>query len=262
MKVNSDSVGLVTGGASGLGEGVARMLVGVGARVCVLDLPTSRGAELCAELGDGAMFVPVDIRDPAAVESAVEATVGAFGRIDLCVNCAGVPDAARVLDREGRMFPLDLYRKVVEVNLLGLFDVLRHAARAISRNQPSDDGERGVIVNVASIAGYDGQAGQAAYAASKGGVIAMTLPLARDLASLGIRVVTVCPGIFDTGMLAEADEKVRDRLADVHVFPERLGRPADFAQLVRAISENSMLNGEVIRLDAAGRLGHKRARSS
>lgn len=262
MKVNAEFVGLVTGGASGLGAGVARMLTDAGARVGVVDLPTSRGAELCAELGDAAMFVPADIRDGGAVADAVQAVADGFGRIDLCANCAGVPDAARVLDRNGEMFPLDLYRKVVDVNMVGLFDAVRQSARVMSENEPNDDGERGVIVNVASIAGYDGQAGQAAYAATKGAVIAMTLPLARDLSSFGIRVVTVCPGIFDTGMLAEADERVRDRLSEVHVFPQRLGRPADFAQLVRSISENAMLNGEVIRLDAAGRLGHKSTRSA
>jgi 3-hydroxyacyl-CoA dehydrogenase/3-hydroxy-2-methylbutyryl-CoA dehydrogenase len=154
------------------------------------------------------------------------------------------------------MFPLETYRKVVDINLIGLFDVVRNSARVMSRNDPDEDGCRGVIVNVASIAGYEGQAGQAAYSGSKAGVIGMTLPLARDLAGYGIRVACICPGIFETGMLAAADDKLRQRLIDIHVFPKRLGTPADFAHLVGAVYENPMLNGEVIRLDAATRLSH------
>ncbi|MGH3256769.1 MAG: SDR family NAD(P)-dependent oxidoreductase [Streptosporangiaceae bacterium] len=247
---------LVTGGASGLGEGVARMVAESNGQVGILDLASSRGAGLAAELGERAVFVPTDVTSPEQVRSAVDALAERFGRIDLCVNAAGVADAARVLSRSGEMFPLDTYNKVVGINLVGLFDVVRNVARVMSANEQGEFGERGVIVNVASIAGYEGQAGQAAYSASKGGVIAMTLPLARDLASYGIRVVTICPGIFDTGMLASTDEKVRQRLVDIHVFPKRLGAPADFAHLVRAIAENPMLNGEVIRLDAATRLAH------
>jgi len=250
------TVGLVTGGASGLGEGVARMVAGGGGQVGLLDLPSSAGERIAAELGDAAVFVACDVTVPDQVRHAVDTVAERFGSIGLCVNAAGVADAARVLSRSGEMFPLELYNKVVGINLVGLFDVVRNAARVMSANEPGEFGERGVIVNVASIAGYEGQAGQAAYSASKGGVIAMTLPLARDLASRGIRVVTICPGIFDTGMLAGTDEKVRQRLADIHVFPKRLGAPADFAHLVRSIAENPMLNGEVIRLDAATRLSH------
>lgn len=247
---------LVTGGASGLGEGTARALVAAGGQVGIVDLPSGRGAALAAELGSSAAFFPADVTDPDQVRAAVDGVVARFGRLDLTANCAGVADAARVLARDGSMFPLETYTKVVNINLVGLFDVVRNSARVMSGNQPDADGCRGVIVNVASIAGYEGQAGQAAYAGSKAGVIGMTLPLARDLASHGIRVGCICPGIFDTGMLAAADEKLRNRLIGIHVFPKRLGRPGDFANLVRAIYENPMLNGEVIRLDAATRLSH------
>ena len=252
----AEAVALVTGGASGLGEGTARAVVAAGGKVGIADLPSSKGAELAAALGDSAAFFPADVTRPDQVAAAVDGVVETFGRLDLTANCAGVADAARVLARDGTMFPLDTYVKVVNINLVGLFDVVRNSARVMSRNDPDADGCRGVIVNVASIAGYEGQAGQAAYAGSKAGVIGMTLPLARDLASHGIRVACVCPGIFDTGMLAAADQKLRDRLIGIHVFPKRLGTPADFAALVRAIYENPMLNGEVIRLDAATRLSH------
>ena len=251
-----DAVAFITGGASGLGEGTARAVVAAGGKAAIADLPSSRGEAVAAELGSAAAFFPVDVTVPEQVRSAVDAAAGRFGRIGLTANCAGVADPARVLARDGTMFPLDVYAKVVSINLIGLFDVVRNSARVMSGNEPDEDGCRGVIVNVGSIAGYEGQAGQAAYAGSKAGVIGMTLPLARDLASVGIRVACVCPGIFDTGMLAAADEKLRDRLAGIHVFPRRLGRPEDFAALVRAIYENPMLNGEVIRLDAATRLSH------
>ncbi len=250
------SAALITGGASGLGEGTARRVIAAGGRVGIVDLPSSRGSELVEELGDAAAFFPADITDTAQVEATVAGFVERFGQIDVCVNCAGVADAARVVDRQGNLFPLELYQKVLAVNLVGLFDVVRRCASHMRSNEPDDDGCRGVVVNVGSIAGLEGQAGQAAYSASKGGVIAMTLPLARDLASSGIRVVTICPGIFDTGMLAATDEKIRERMAQIHVLPKRLGTPADFAHLVEAIVTNPMLNGEVIRLDAAARLAH------
>lgn len=245
---------LITGGASGLGRGTAEMVVAAGGRVAILDRPESAGDAVAAALGDEAIFIPTDVTVPDQVHAAVDRTVAQWGALHLAVNAAGVADAARVLARDGTMFPLDLYEKVVRINLIGLFDVVRNCARVMSANEPGDDGERGVIVNVASIAGIEGQAGQAAYAASKGAVIAMTLPLARDLASRGIRVATICPGIFDTGMLAGTDDKIRQRLIDIHVFPKRLGQPADFARLVRAIAENPMLNGEAIRLDGALRM--------
>ncbi|WP_219413515.1 SDR family NAD(P)-dependent oxidoreductase [Pseudonocardia nigra] len=249
-----ESVGLFTGGASGLGAGTARMLAERGGRVGILDLPSSAGERFAAELGEPALFVPMDVADEGQVEKAVARVAEHFGRIDVCVNAAGVSPATRVLSRKGELHPLDVFRRTVEINLVGTFDVLRHAVAAIARNEPGPDGERGLIVNVASAAALEGQTGQAAYAASKGGIVALTLPLARDLAIWGIRVMTICPGIMDTGMLAGADEKRRAALMDLHVFPKRLGRPADFAHLVASFMENELLNGEVVRLDAATRL--------
>lgn len=252
----AQKVVLVTGGASGLGEATARLAHQLGASVGILDLPTSKGKDIASELGKRVVFVPVDLRESPAVDLAVQEVMSAFGRLDVTVNCAGVADAARVISRDGSLFPLETYRKVIDINLIGLFDVSRHSALHMSKNDPNEDGERGVIINVASIAGIEGQAGQAAYAGSKGGVIAMTLPLARDLSSFGIRVMTICPGIFETGMLASASDQLRERLKEIHVFPKRLGQPSEFAHLVQSIVENPMLNGEVIRLDAATRLSH------
>lgn len=253
MKVEG-SVALVTGGASGLGEGAVRMLVEGGGRAVILDLPDSRGAEISAGASDRVGFVPVDVTVPEQVEAAVAEAASAFRRLDVAINCAGMSPAARVVGRDGQPFPLDVFRRTVDVNLNGLFDVVRWSAVHMARNQPSEEGERGLIVNVASIAGLEGQAGQAAYAASKGGVIALTLPLARDLAMHGIRVMTVAPGIMDTQMLAGIDDRRRQALTDIHVFPKRLGTPEDFALLVRSLMENTLLNGDVVRLDAATRL--------
>lgn len=249
-----DSVAFVTGGASGLGEGVVRMVTRAGGRAAILDLPSSRGEELAAELGDSAAFFALDVADPDQVESTVDAAVERFGRVNLLVSCAGVSPASRTVDRKGKMYPLDVFRRAVDINLVGLFDVVRNVARHMSGNEPGEDGERGLIVNVASIAGIEGQVGQAAYSASKGGVIALTLPLARDLSIFGIRVMAVAPGIMDTQMLAGIGEERREALLDLHVFPKRLGRPADFASLVRSFAENTLLNGDVVRLDAATRL--------
>ena len=254
MQVRGSRV-LVTGGGSGLGEGTARRLAGAGARVAILDVPQSRGEHIAADLGSGHHFVAADVTDTGQVEAAVEGAAKALGGLDVCVNAAGVGNAARVVSRGGDLFPLDLFRFVVDVNLIGTFDVLRRAARVMGTNHPDEDGSRGVSINVASIAAFEGQVGQAAYSASKGGVAAMTLPLARDLASLGIRVLCIAPGIMDTPMIAGLPEQVRDSLADVHVFPKRLGKPEDFAALVQAMIENPLLNGEVVRLDAAARMG-------
>lgn len=248
------AVGLVTGGASGLGAGTARMLVGRGGKVGILDLPSSAGEELAASLGADAVFVPCDVADEGQVATAVSAVADRFGRIDVGVNAAGVSPAARVLSRKGELHPLDTFRTTLDVNLVGAFDVLRRVVAVMSRNEPGEHGERGLIVNVSSAAALEGQAGQAAYSASKGGLVALTLPLARDLAIWGVRVMTVCPGIMDTGMLAAADEKRRAALTDLHVFPKRLGTPEDFARLVLSFMENELLNGEVVRLDAATRL--------
>lgn len=249
-----DSVAFVTGGASGLGEGVVRMVTAAGGRAAILDLPGSKGAALAGELGDAAAFFELDVSDSDQVERAVDAAAEHFGTVNLLVSCAGVSPASRTLDRKGNMHPLHVFKRAVDINLVGLFDVVRNTARHMAQNEPGEEGERGLIVNVASIAGLEGQVGQTAYGSSKGAVIALTLPLARDLAIWGIRVMAVAPGIMDTQMLAGVSEERRQALLDIHVFPKRLGRPADFAALVRSFAENTLLNGDVVRLDAATRL--------
>ena len=248
------SVSLVTGGASGLGAGVVGMLAGHGGQVAILDLPSSGGQALAEQLGDVALFVPADVSDTAQVAAAVDATLDRFGHIDVAVNAAGVSPAHRVVNFKGEMFPLDVWRRTLDINLTGAFDVLRHVALAMSRNQPGEDGERGLIVNVASVSGLEGQTGQAAYTASKGALVQLTLQLARDLAIHGIRVMTVAPGIMDTPMLQALGDQRRNELIDHHVFPKRLGTPEDFARLVRCFMEVTLLNGELVRLDAAARL--------
>ena len=253
MKV-AGAVGVVTGGASGLGRGVVEMLVARGGRALIADLESSPGQELADRLGSSVRFVACDVTQPAMVESAVAAAVSAFGRIDLLVSCAGISVGARVVGRDGALHSLDLFRKHVDVNLVGLFDVVRNVAGVMATNEPGDDGERGLIVNIASIAGYEGQVGQAAYGSSKGGVIAMTLPLARDLGQHGIRVMCVCPGTMDTPLLAGLSREFVDKLAEENVFPKRVGQPPDVAGLVAHLMENTYFNGEVIRLDAGLRL--------
>jgi 3-hydroxyacyl-CoA dehydrogenase/3-hydroxy-2-methylbutyryl-CoA dehydrogenase len=248
------SVALVTGGASGLGEGTVRFLVERGASAAVLDLPRSKGEALAKDLGDRVAFLGCDVTDPESVEQSIAEVAERFGGLDVAVNCAGAGPGARMLDRAGNPHPLELYRHIVELDLIGTFDVTRWAAAHMARNEPGESGERGLIVNTASIAGYEGQIGQAAYAAAKGGVIAMTLPLARDLAAHGIRVMTICPGIMDTPAFGDVDESLKRKLAEIHVFPKRLGTPADFGRLVASFMENTLLNGEVVRLDAATRL--------
>ena len=256
MKVDR-SVALVTGGASGLGLGAARSFVSAGAQVVLVDINEDRGAEAVATLGNNARFITCDVSDAADVAEAVKAAVEAFGRLDILVNAAGIAPAQRVVARDGTLHDLEIFRQTIGINLVGMFDVIRNVAGVMAGNEPSEDGERGVIVNVASIAAYDGQIGQAAYSASKGGIVGMTLPLARDLAGLGIRVMTIAPGIMDTPLLASAPQELKDSLANLAAFPKRLGTPDDFAKLVVAIVENTMLNGEVIRLDAAARMPAK-----
>lgn len=245
---------LVAGGASGLGEATTRTLVAAGANVLILDLNSERGEILAAELGPTARFAPGSVTDEAAVQAAIDLARAEFGPLRAAVNCAGIATPGRVLGRSGPL-PLTEFRKVVEVNLIGTFNVLRLAAAAMQGNEPDENGERGVIVNTASIAAYDGQIGQAAYAASKGGVVGLTLSAARDLAQWGIRVVTVAPGLFDTPLLAGLPETARQSLGAQVPFPSRLGRPAEYAALVQHILANPMLNGEVIRLDGALRMG-------
>jgi 3-hydroxyacyl-CoA dehydrogenase / 3-hydroxy-2-methylbutyryl-CoA dehydrogenase len=244
---------LVTGGASGLGEATVRMVAAHGGRAVILDRPASAGEALAAALGAQALFTPADVTSAADVEAAVARAVERFGALHVAVNCAGVGAAMRTITREGPM-PLELFAKVVAVNLTGTFNVVRLAAARMATNAPNDEGERGVIVNTASAAAFDGQIGQAAYAASKGGIVSLTLPVARDLASRGIRVMTIAPGTFDTPMLAMLPDEQRRALAAEIPFPSRLGRPEEFAALVRHIVENPMLNGETIRLDGALRM--------
>jgi 3-hydroxyacyl-CoA dehydrogenase/3-hydroxy-2-methylbutyryl-CoA dehydrogenase len=252
----ADTVALVTGGASGLGEATVRMLAEAGGRAMILDRPGTAGDALVAELGDQVAYAPTDVTDEAQVTAAVAGAVERFGTVNAAVNCAGVGIAMRTVTREGP-HPLDLFTKVIQVNLIGTFNVIRLAAAQMAKNTPNDEGERGVVVNTASVAAFDGQIGQAGYSASKGGVVGMTLPIARDLASLGIRVLTIAPGTFDTPMLAMAPEPLRQALAAQIPFPSRLGRPSEFAALVRHILENVMLNGETIRLDGAIRMAPK-----
>jgi NAD(P)-dependent dehydrogenase (short-subunit alcohol dehydrogenase family) len=246
---------LVAGGASGLGEATARALAGAGAQVVIADLNAEKGEALAEELG--ATFVEADVTDEAAVAAAVELAAGAGEdglRISVC--CAGIGWAERVAHKNGP-HNLEFFSNVVKVNLIGTFNVLRLAAAAMSENEPDGEGERGVCVNTASIAAYDGQIGQIAYAASKGGIVGMTLPAARDMASRGVRVVTIAPGLFDTPLLAALPEEARKALGAGIPFPSRLGRPAEYAQLVEQIVANPMLNGETIRLDGALRMPPK-----
>ncbi|HET9261285.1 MAG TPA: SDR family NAD(P)-dependent oxidoreductase [Acidimicrobiia bacterium] len=251
------SVALITGGVSGLGLGAARRVVSMGGRVVMMDINEAQGKVAQDELGDAARFLVCDVSDASSVQASVDGAAEAFGSVQILVNAAGVAPAQRVLSRDGVMFDLDVFKFTVGVNLIGMFDVIRNTARIMAANEVPEGGERGVIVNVASIAAFEGQVGQAAYSASKGGVVGMTLPLARDLASSGIRVNTIAPGIMDTPLLANASQELRDSLAKLHVFPQRLGTAEDFAHLVTSIVENEMLNGEVIRLDAAARMPPK-----
>jgi NAD(P)-dependent dehydrogenase (short-subunit alcohol dehydrogenase family) len=246
-------VALVTGGASGLGAATVRRLSEGGAKVVIVD-QNDRGAELAQELS--ATFVKADVTDAAQVEAAVE-QASALGPLRVVVQCAGVGWASRTLDKTGKPHDLELFQKVIAINLVGHFNVLRLAASAISKTDALDTGERGVIVMTASVAAYDGQIGQIAYAASKAGVVGMTLPAARDLAPAGIRVVTIAPGIFDTPMLGGLSEEVRAALSRDVVFPKRLGSPAEYASLVAAIVDTGYLNGETIRLDGALRMPPK-----
>ena len=252
MKI-SGSTAVITGGASGLGRATAERLVAGGGRAALLDLPKSPGGEVARALGDRALFTPADVTSADEVTAALEATVKRFGAIHLLVNCAGIGTAEKTFGKRG---PADLagFTRVISINLIGHFNAIRLAATHMARNQPNEEGERGVIVNTASVAAFDGQIGQAAYSASKGGIVGMTLPIARDLAEQGIRVCTIAPGIFETPMLGTLPEPVRASLAKQIPFPSRLGRPGEYAALAVHIIENSMLNGETIRLDGAIRM--------
>jgi len=244
---------IVTGGASGLGEGTARMLAANGAMVVIADLQVDKGEALATELGGA--FVKCDVSQEADAQAVVARAVG-LGKLFGLVNCAGIAPAAKTVGKEGA-HPLHMFAKVVTVNLIGSFNMIRLAAEAMSKNEPEPTGERGVLISTASVAAFDGQMGQAAYSASKGGVVGMTLPIARDLARNGIRNMTIAPGIFGTPMLFTMPKEVQDALAASVPFPSRLGTPADYAKLVHQIVTNEMLNGEVIRLDGAIRLAPK-----
>lgn len=243
---------VITGGASGLGRGCATHLAGMGCRVAVLDLPNESAA---AELeGQGIHFIDCDVTDVEAIDHAVTLVIDAIGIPGVVINCAGIAPAARAVNREGA-HDAGLFQKVVSVNLTGSFLVASRFASQMVKREPGEDGERGVIINTASVAAYDGQVGQCAYAASKAGIVGLTLPMARDLASLGIRVCAIAPGIFETPMVTGMPDEVQQSLAAQVPFPKRLGKPADYATLAQHIIENRMLNGEVIRLDGAIRMG-------
>ena len=248
------SVFLVTGGASGLGGATAKMLAGAGGKVVIADLKEAEGSALAKELGG--KFVRTDVTDDASGKAAVAAAVDSFGTVHGLINCAGVVHGEKVLGKEGP-HALATFARVVNINLVGTFNMVRLAAGAMAKNTPNAGGERGVIVNTASVAAFDGQMGQAAYAASKAAVAGMTLPLARDLSRNGIRVMTIAPGIFETPMAEQIPPDIAEALAKSVPFPPRLGRPSEYAALVRAIVENEMLNGEVIRLDGAIRMAPK-----
>lgn len=247
---------LVTGGSSGLGAATVRMVVAEGARAVIADTNVQGGNALCQELGAAVRFVETDVSNEGGAQRAVNEVLEAFGSLNGLVNCAGIGPAERVVGRDGP-HRLEIFQRVLAVNLVGTFNMIRLCAQVMSRARANDDGERGVIVNTASVAAFDGQIGQAAYSASKGGIVAMTLPLARELARFGIRVMTIAPGLFETPMLLGLPKEVQDSLGNMVPFPQRLGRPAEYAALVRHIIQNPMLNGEVIRLDGAIRMQPK-----
>jgi len=257
MEPNGTSA-LISGGASGLGEATARVLASAGATVTVADLNEERGKRVAGEIGG--QFARTDVSDEASVQAAVDAAAGTGEPLRVAVSCAGIGWAARTVGRDGSPHDLAAYRKVIDVNLIGTFNLMRIAAAAIARTQPADaDGQRGVIINTASIAGIEGQTGQVAYSASKGGIIGMTVPAARDLAAIGVRVNTICPGIIDTPIYGTgpASDEFKARLAAPVVFPKRMGTAAEFGHLVRALIENDYMNAEVVRFDGGVRFQPK-----
>ncbi len=251
-----DKVFVVTGGGSGLGAETARGLVAAGAKVLLADVNQAAGEAMAAELGAAAKFVATDVTNETSATQAIQTAISALGGIHGLVNCAGVAPAEKVVGKEGP-HRLDSFAKVININLVGTFNMLRLAAAEMQKNEPDANGERGVIINTASVAAYEGQLGQAAYAASKGGIVALTLPVARELARSGIRCMTIAPGIMETPMLLGMPPEVQDSLNKMVPFPVRMGKPAEYAALVRHIAENAYLNGEVIRLDGAIRMGTK-----
>jgi NAD(P)-dependent dehydrogenase (short-subunit alcohol dehydrogenase family) len=252
----NNCIAFVTGGASGLGEATVRNIVAKGGKAAIVDLDDNKGNALAAELAGKTIYVKTDVTDEASVSAALAKTVESLGGLNVVVNCAGVAAAQKVISKKGVM-PLEAFTKVVQINLVGTFNVIRLSAEKMSANEPNSEGERGVIVNTASAAAFEGQIGQAAYSASKGGVVGMTLPIARELAAHGIRVVTIAPGLFMTPMAAGLPEAAIKALGEAVPFPSRLGNAPEYAILVQQIVENPYLNGETIRLDGALRMQPK-----
>jgi len=244
----------ITGGASGLGKATVQRLAKRGANVIIADLPSSDGAAVAAEIGPNALFHPTDVTNADDVRAGVQLAKDKFGEINTLVNCAGIGMAITTLDKKGAAHPLESFSKVIEVNLIGSFNCIRVLAEEMANNTPDEDGGRGVIISTASCAAFEGQRGQAAYSASKGGIVGMTLPIARDLARYGIRVNTIAPGLFLTPLLASLPDKVQNALAKTVPFPQRLGKPDEYAQMAEQIIDNGMMNGETVRLDGAIRM--------
>jgi len=255
MEING-CVAIITGGASGLGEACVRDLVKGQAKVSIFDFDEERGKKIATELDDAVIFCRTDVTDEKTVQAAINQTMDSFGAIHVVINCAGVGTPAKVLGKEGPM-SMDHFNRVIQINLVGTMNVIRLAAEKMVKNTSNENGEKGVIINTASGAAFEGQIGQAAYSASKAGVVGMTLPIAREFADYGIRVMTIAPGLFETPMLAGLSEEAKESLGTMMPFPKRLGKPSEYAQLVKQIIENPMLNGETIRLDAALRMAAK-----
>lgn len=251
-----DCKAIITGGASGLGEACVRTIAAGGGMAAIFDLQADRAEKLISELGSKVLFAITDVTNEESVQAAIAKSLAAFGGINVVINCAGVGDPAKLLSKKGPM-PLSFFNRVVQINLVGTFNVIRLAVEQMVKNAPNEGGEKGVIINTASAAAFDGQIGQPAYSASKAGVVGMTLPLARECADYGIRVMTIAPGLFNTPMLSILPKEAREALGKMVPFPSRLGDPMEFAMLCRHIIENPMLNGEVIRLDGAIRMAAK-----
>lgn len=249
-------VAVVTGGASGLGEACVRALVKEGAKVAVLDVDEDRGKAISSELEPSVIFCKTDVPDEESVKAAIERAVESFGSVHIAINCAGIGPAEKILGKKGLM-PLEHFTRVLDINLIGTFNVMRYAVEKMVQNLPNEDKERGVIINTASIAAFEGQIGQTAYSASKAAVVGLTLPAAREFADYGVRVVTIVPGIFETPMAGGLPEKVRESLTSLIPFPRRFGKPDEFAMLAKQIIENPFLNGTTIRLDASLRMASK-----
>jgi NAD(P)-dependent dehydrogenase (short-subunit alcohol dehydrogenase family) len=247
-----DTVAVVTGGASGLGEAVVERLIAGGGKAAIFDMNEAKGQALAAKHAGKAIFAKVDVGDEASALAGIAAALAAFGKIHICVNCAGIGGAARTVGRNGPM-PLEQFERIIRVNLIGTFNITRLAAAEMLKNEPNADGERGVIVHTSSLAGYEGQMGQVAYSASKAGVIGMVLPMTRDFSQFGVRVCAIAPGLFNTPLLQGAPEEMKAKLVESLEFPKRMGEPREFASLTAHIVENAYLNGEVIRLDAGTR---------